>query len=181
MINIVKLKGTAIIMKKFSKPRIFVIAMSDNTTGETVGESIESLYDAGACNVQVISTITKKNRPGYMYVIDCDSSSVDRIEDILVTEVGTTGWHRMDSEHCYTELEYLTKKVKLVKDGRTVVCDVRCKYSPNVPEKYRIERDSLDGLTERVRSELGASVSRQRLANVLVRAFEEEDSYIIEI
>lgn len=168
-------------MKKFSKPRIFVIAMSDNATGETVGESIESLYDAGACNVQVISTITKKNRPGYMYVIDCDSSSVEQIEDVLVTEVGTTGWHRVDSEHCYTELEYLTKKVKLVKDGRAVVCDIKCKYSPNVPERYRIERDSLDGLAEKVRYELGSSVSRQRLANVLVKAFEEEDRYIIEI
>lgn len=168
-------------MKKFSKPRILVIAMSDNVTGETVGESIVSLYDAGACNVQVISTITKKNRPGYMYVIDCDNSSVDNIEDILVTEVGTTGWHRVDSQHCYTELEYLTKEVKLVKNNRYVICNIKCKYSPNVPEKYRIERDLLDELAEKVRRELGTSVSKQRLAGILVRAFEEEEKYIIEV
>ena len=96
-------------IKKYSKPRILIMAMCDNITGEAAGESFDHLYQAGAKNVQIMNTITKKNRPGYLYVIDCDEQSVGSIEDILITEIGTTGWHRINSEHCYTDVEYLKK------------------------------------------------------------------------
>ena len=42
-----------------------------------MGSVIEYLYDAGACNVQVIPTITKKNRPGYLFLIDVKSGSLE--------------------------------------------------------------------------------------------------------
>lgn len=89
-------------MNKYSKPRILLVAMVDHISGETAGESIEELYEAGALKVQIMNSITKKGRPGYLYVIDCDDRSVDSVEETLVTKFGTTGWHRVQTEHRYT-------------------------------------------------------------------------------
>ena len=97
-------------MNQYSKPRILLIAMADHISGETAGESIEELYEAGALNVQIMNSITKKGRPGYLYVIDCKGRSVDAVETALVTKPGTTGWHGIQTGHCYTDVEYRKKK-----------------------------------------------------------------------
>ena len=161
-------------IKKYSKPRILIIAMCDNITGEAAGESFDHLYQAGAKNVQIMNTITKKNRPGYLYVIDCDEQSAGSIEDILITEIGTTGWHRINSEHCYTDVEYLKKNITFEYADRKVTMEICCKYSPNVPEPYRIEREYLEKLSDNIKSLLRIKLSKQRLSQLALEAFQNE-------
>ena len=168
-------------INKYSKPRILIMAMCDNITGEAVGESFDSLYGAGAKNVQIMNTITKKNRPGYLYVIDCDDQCVDSIEEVLIREIGTTGWHRINSEHCYTDVEYLKKPITFSCAGRTVTEEAACKYSPNVPEPYRIERECLEVLQEKIEDSLKLRISRQRLSHLLTLAFQDEKMDYIEL
>ena len=155
--------------------------MCDHITGEEVGGSFEKFYRAGAKNVQVMHTITKKNRPGYLFVIDCDKTSVDAIEDVLVTEVGTTGWHRVNSSHCYTDVEYLKKKITFYYDKEALTEEVSCKYSPNVPEPYRIERDCLDCIKESIWNSFHISVSGQHLSRMLVHAFQDPNTEYIDL
>ena len=168
-------------INKYSKPRILIIAMCDNITGEAVGESFDSLYGAGAKNVQIMNTITKKNRPGYLYVIDCDELCVDGIEEVLIREIGTTGWHRINSEHCYTDVEYLKKSITFSWAGRTITEEAACKYSPYVPEPYRIERECLEVLQEKIEDSLKLHISRQRLSYLLTLAFQDEEMKCIEL
>ena len=168
-------------INKYAKPRILIMAMCDNITGEAVGESFDSLYGAGAKNVQVMNTITKKNRPGYLYVIDCDEQCVDRIEEILIREIGTTGWHRIHSEHCYTDVEYLKKTITFSYEGRTITVEAACKYSPNVPDPYRMERECLDILQKEIEDSLKFHISLQKLSYLLTLAFQNETSNHIEL
>lgn len=155
--------------------------MCDHITGEEVGGSFEKLYRAGAKNVQVMNTITKKNRPGYLFVIDCDKTSADAIEDVLVTEIGTTGWHRVDSSHCYTDVEYLKKKVTFYYEKEGLTEEVSCKYSPDVPKPYRIERDCLDYIERKIWDSFKITVSSQRLYQMLVHAFQDPKTEYIDL
>ena len=168
-------------IKKYSKPRILIMAMCDNITGELAGESFDHLYQAGAKNVQIMNTITKKNRPGYLYVIDCDEQSVENIEDILITEIGTTGWHRINSEHCYTDVEYLKKNVTFGYKDRKVTVEICCKFSPNVPEPYRVERECLDELSEKINILLKIKISRQRLSQLVIQVFQNKATDYIDL
>lgn len=150
------------------------MAMCDNITGEAAGESFDSLYRAGAKNVQLMNTITKKNRPGYLYIIDCDERCADSIEEVLIREIGTTGWHRINSEHCYTDVEYLKKNITFEYADRKVTMEICCKYSPNVPEPYRIEREYLEKLSDNIKSLLRIKLSKQRLSQLALEAFQNE-------
>ena len=168
-------------INKYSKPRILIVAMCDNITGEAVGESFDNLYGAGAKNVQIMNTITKKNRPGYLYIIDCDEQCIDSIEEVLIREIGTTGWHRINSEHCYTDVECLKKNIVFSYEGRTITEEAACKYSPNVPEPYRIERECLEVLQEKIEDLLKLRISKQRLSHLLTQAFQNEEMNCIEL
>lgn len=161
-------------MNKYSKPRILLIAMVDHISGETAGESIEELYEAGALNVQIMNSITKKGRPGYLYVIDCDDRSVDSVEEALVTKLGTTGWHRIQTEHCYTDVEYRKKKIVMVCGDQELEYEAACKYSPQVPKPYRIERESISRLKEIILQKMGISMAKQQLERLLIEAFQDE-------
>ena len=155
--------------------------MVDHISGENAGESIEELYEAGALNVQIMNSITKKGRPGYLYVIDCDARSVDTVEEALVTKLGTTGWHRIQTEHCYTDVEYRKKKLVIVCGDRKLEYEAACKYSPQVPEPYRIERESLSGLKEIILQKMGISIAKQRLEKLLLEAFQDETTDRIDL
>ncbi len=63
----------------------------DNVTGELMGHIFNRLLNAGARDVSIIPTTTKKNRPGYLLrvisrPIDCDSLS-----ETIIRETGTLG------------------------------------------------------------------------------------------
>lgn len=56
-------------MEIHSKNGLVFMVQVDHLTGECVGQAIDHLYGAGAANVQVVSAITKKNRPSYMFLL----------------------------------------------------------------------------------------------------------------
>ena len=86
-------------MDIYTKTGLLFVIQVDHLSGEIIGDLIESFYSAGAKNVQVISTITKKNRPAYMIVVDGNEASADEIERVIVEECGSSGWHRISTKH----------------------------------------------------------------------------------
>ena len=57
-------------MHLYTKEGILLLVQTDHLDGETLGNLIGRFYDEGAKNVQVISSLTKKNRPGHLILID---------------------------------------------------------------------------------------------------------------
>ena len=70
-----------------SKDGLVFMVQADHLSGECVGQAIGHLYTAGAANVQVVPAITKKNRPSYLFFIDCRPDSADRVEAVSYTHL----------------------------------------------------------------------------------------------
>jgi pyridinium-3,5-bisthiocarboxylic acid mononucleotide nickel chelatase len=63
----------------------------DNVTGEVLGHSFKSLMDAGALDVTMIPTITKKNRPGHLLRVIVKPGDCDAVSEAIIRETGTLG------------------------------------------------------------------------------------------
>lgn len=86
-------------MNIFTKSGLLFIVQVDHLSGEFLGQTIDYFYEAGASNVQIVSSITKKNRPAYIFFIDCKSEKADQIEKVIISELKSGGWHRICTEH----------------------------------------------------------------------------------
>ncbi len=77
---------------KLQKEFVSVLETSlDDVSGEVLGYALERLYEEGALDVQIVSTVTKKNRPGYVLVAICRQGDEERLARILMEETGTLG------------------------------------------------------------------------------------------
>ena len=50
-----------------------LLVQIDDRSGEELREGLEGLMDAGVRNYQVLSSLTKKGRPGFVLLLDLDS------------------------------------------------------------------------------------------------------------
>ena len=66
----------------FSKEGIFFTVQVDHLNGEIMGSIFDMFYSTGALNVQCLQTITKKNRPGNIFLIDVLPEKAESMEDI---------------------------------------------------------------------------------------------------
>jgi len=100
-------------MNIFTKKGLVFMVQIDHLSGENIGKVINYLYDAGASNVQIIPTITKKNRPSHLIFIDCRTEYADHIEEVIARELTSGGWHRIDTEHRHLRTEIIKRSVKV--------------------------------------------------------------------
>lgn len=89
----------------YEKPGCVLLVQADHISGEIIGTVIDDLYKAGAYNVQVVPTVTKKNRPGYIFFIDIAPGDNLQVESIIIREIGATGWHRIETGHRHVGTE----------------------------------------------------------------------------
>lgn len=63
----------------------------DNVTGEVMGNLFNTLLIAGARDVSIIPTITKKNRPGFLLRVIAKPVDCDTLSESIIRETGTLG------------------------------------------------------------------------------------------
>lgn len=95
----------------YSKEGVVFMVLVDHLSGEAMGEAMEELYGAGACNVQMIPGITKKNRPSYTVLIDCRADCQEAVEGIIIQTLGSGGWHRFKTCHRHLSSDVVLKEV----------------------------------------------------------------------
>ena len=100
-------------MDSHSKKGTIFIAQVDHLSGECIGQTIDLFYNRGASNVQVIPTITKKNRPSYIFFIDCREQYIDAIEETIFKELNTGGLHRIETIHKYLRNEFIKLNINI--------------------------------------------------------------------
>ena len=93
----------------------------DDLSGEMMGYTMESLFDAGARDVFYSPIYMKKNRPAYKMTVICSVDKVDLMEDIMFKETTTIGVRkRLETRTCLErsieeiDTKYGTLKVKSV-------------------------------------------------------------------
>ena len=75
----------------------------DDCTGEMLGLAMEMLLEAGAADVWYTPIHMKKNRPAYMLSVLCRESSIEDMEEIILTQTTTIGIRRYPTERTILE------------------------------------------------------------------------------
>lgn len=105
-----------------------IIAQVDHSTGEVIGHSIQQLFKIGAWNVQLLQSITKKNRPSYMLFIDLPEDIVEDVAFFLASELGIWGYHILESHHVHFDVSFKEKTLCLVAGERNAIFKIKPKY-----------------------------------------------------
>ena len=113
----------------------------DDVSGEILGNMIEKIMDAGAKDVTISSAITKKGRPTNLVSVICDSTSMNQIIELLVSETGTLEYRVRTSER-FTVPRSI-EKIPVIIQGSTF--DVNCKisYDGASIKNFKIESDDI--------------------------------------
>lgn len=153
---------------------LLLLFQIDHLSGEEMGHLIETLYIRGAYNVQVISTLTKKNRPGFIVLADIGAGDDERLMEGLAPEFAIAGYHRIETTHCHLPMSSGERKLTLRKNGRKIQATIRFKQfgSEGAPSFIRAEYEDLRQLKERLQEAFGLTTSlsalRQKIEALLV-------------
>ena len=139
----------------------------DHLCGEIIGNTIDRLYEAGASNVQVLSSITKKNRPSYVIFIDCRPKFVDEIEKVIISDLGTGGWHIFNTTHRHLVAEKIKRNITFNLGDIKFDYIVEFKHIGDGDGNIRVEFESCKDLVSYIFSTYEQRVPVRRIYNIL--------------
>ncbi|GAB4108184.1 MAG: DUF111 family protein [Phycisphaeraceae bacterium] len=101
----------------------------DDVTGEVVGDAVRTLLQAGALDVWTTPIQMKKQRPGVMLALLCDTERRDEFARMVISLTGSFGvrfrdWGRLvlDRRHVTVDTRYGKARIKVGElDGRLLV------------------------------------------------------------
>ncbi len=142
-------------MTRGEQPGNLLFVQVDHLSGELLGDALEQLYAAGASNVQIISTLTKKGRPGSLITIDVLPGTLEAVERVVAVELGVTGWHRLATQHVHFRTEIVTRRLTILTPTGTFHEEVSGKRVAGDGATARPEYRSCAALRDRLRREHG--------------------------
>lgn len=151
----------------YTKEGIVLIVQVDHVSGEILGTAIEDLYQAGAHNVQVISSITKKNRPGYLVFIDTHSNALASIENTIIEDLAATGWHVLRTDHRHIATEIIVRRVEFATPQGIYQCTAEIKMQKSNPDELRPEHSSCLSIRKAL-AERGLDLPLHRISQSIV-------------
>lgn len=118
----------------------------DDVTGEVLGYTMDRLLEAGSSDVTFTPVTMKKGRPGVTVTVLCAGSLLDRVCDILITELGTLGvrwWpvHRRKVERRFEEVSVMGERITLktgIENGREVISKLEYEDACKVARKLNV-------------------------------------------
>ena len=139
-------------MKK--KARL-LFAQADNVSGEVTGFAVGRIMELGAHNVQLISSVTKKNRPGNIIIIDTDEKHEGVISQFLARELKISGYHRINTSHIFQRVTFSQKNLIIRTNGkrRTFPCEIKIIGDPSNPMSIDVEHDAVVKLQKVLRAQ----------------------------
>lgn len=161
-------------MELYSKDGTLFFVQIDHLTGELLGHIIDCFYEAGAKNVQIVNSITKKNRPAYLLFIDGTKADAAKIEQIIVDECGSSGWHRIETCHRHTRVSILTKEIKVRTEKSVYDFTIRGKVIDEDIKNIRPEYDDCVKLKEMLREKEGTAFPVRQLQMELAEVLRSE-------
>ncbi len=108
-----------ILGEPINRPRLYqdhVIIIEtnvDDVSGETLGYIIDKVMSAGAKDVSILPTTTKKNRPGHLISVIADPEQEEALTYLLISESGSLGVRVISSDRHRLAYEYKTIDIKI--------------------------------------------------------------------
>lgn len=84
---------------------ILLMVQVDDAPGELLGEVMKTLSALGAKNIQLLSSLAKKGRPGYVLLIDILADHEREVAAILAGDLGVWGYRVLHSDHKHFNIE----------------------------------------------------------------------------
>jgi uncharacterized protein (TIGR00299 family) protein len=97
----------------------------DDLSGEMLAHALQQVLDSGAKDGWITPAWFKKNRPGHVLHVVCDSTEAERLANVIMEETGTLGVRYQQWNRFTLQREIRTLKVEI--EGRKF--DVRVKYA----------------------------------------------------
>lgn len=146
-----------------------ILVQVDHASGEVLGFAVERIMQHGARNVQLIPTITKKNRPGHILLVDVEAAKEEVIAEFLVKELSVAGYHRIDTTHVFQRVTFAKKKLSIRVNGRvrTFQCEVKLIGDPAKPLSVDVEHDFLVKVQNLVREKLDCQIPLSELRTTI--------------
>ncbi len=91
-----------------TEPLRLMMVQVDDVTGELLGEFVRRAEALGARNIQIVASLTKKGRPGYLVYIDVPASLEAEIAFMLGSELGAWGYRVLQTEHRHFDIGRVT-------------------------------------------------------------------------
>jgi len=160
---------------------ILLLVQIDHLPGDLLGEALDRLCAAGAKNVQLFPTLTKKGRPGHVLMVDVPVSLEPAIEEVLLTEVGVTGWHAITTQHVYYNTEILDIDLVVFTPNGVLRHQVSGKRLIRDGSALVPEHRSCVELSERLASECGLRVPLRELVRLIDESLNNGEEHSIDL
>jgi uncharacterized protein (DUF111 family) len=158
------------------KPGRLLLAQVDDVSGEIIGFFINRVMDKGARNVHVISTLTKKNRPGYIILIDIEPAIEEQIGSSIARELGVAGYHILDTEHAYSRVSFVTSTIEFRHKQKMIShqCLLKLVGPADKPLHVKVEYEELIDLRDIVEKEFGLEMVLEDLKKKIEHGFAQD-------
>lgn len=151
---------------------ILMLAQIDDASGELLAEVVGRLEKLGAKNVQLLSSLTKKGRPGYVMMVDILADKEDEAATLLAEELGIWGYRVLAAEHKHVDIERFTADLILRHEAQAHRFSLRAKKirRDGRPIRIKVEHDDLSRICGELRDiglSLPLSVLKARVESTL--------------
>lgn len=92
---------------------ILLMAQIDDAPGELLGRVMTQMTELGAKNIQLLSSLAKKGRPGYVLLVDILAEDEPDFAALLVGELGIWGYRVLQSQHKHFDIRRYRTELRL--------------------------------------------------------------------
>lgn len=133
---------------------MLLLVQIDDRSGEVLGAALEELAALGARNVQLLSSQTKKGRPGRVLLLDLPDELEPEVAAYLGTELGAWGYHVLAAEHRHFDITYRERVVDMVCGDKRASFRLAVKHVLHQGRllRVKIERDDVEALARFARA-----------------------------
>lgn len=118
---------------------MLMLVQIDDRSGEVLGHALEELMDLGARNVQLLSSVTKKGRPGNVLLVDLEPEREVDVAAYLAAELGAWGYQVLDASHRHFDTVLEERSVTVVAGDRRRVFQMPCKFFHHSGKLVRVK------------------------------------------
>lgn len=124
-----------------------LMAQVDDVPGEQIGEFIRQAEALGARNVQVVASVTKKGRPGYLVYLDISAELETAAGRLLGAELGTWGYRILQAEHRHFDITRIETALGVTIGGAAHRFALRTKVIADGADVLRVKAEHDDLVT----------------------------------
>lgn len=123
---------------------MLLLVQIDDRSGEVLGNALEELMSLGARNVQLLSSVTKKGRPGHVLLIDLEPAAEGRVGAYLAAELGAWGYQVLESAHRHFDTVLEQRAVTVACGARRQTFAMPCKFFFDGESLLRVKVERAD-------------------------------------